>query len=75
MFIHPGLFREISSRLPALRKFGMQEILELMFGIMADDPDPEAGDQQTTVISFTYGDPDPSVFALPAGYTVQAAHR
>jgi hypothetical protein len=30
--IHRGLFREISSRLPALRKFGMQEILELMFG-------------------------------------------
>jgi len=42
---------------------------------MAHDPDPEAGGQQTALMSITYGDPDPSVFAPPAGYTVQAGHR
>lgn len=42
--------------------------------IMAHDPNPEAGDQQTDLISITYGDPDPSVFAPPTAYTVQAAH-
>ena len=28
---------------------------------MAHDPDPEAGDQQTALMSITYGDPDPSL--------------
>ena len=41
---------------------------------MAHDPDPEAGGQQTDLTSITYGDPDPSVFAPPPRYTVQAAH-
>jgi hypothetical protein len=42
--------------------------------ITAHDPNPEAGDQQTDLINITYGDPDPSIFALPPGYPVQAAH-
>jgi hypothetical protein len=43
--------------------------------IVARDPNPEAGDQQTDLISITYGDPDPSIFAPPAGYAIQAAHH
>jgi hypothetical protein len=43
--------------------------------IVAQDPNPEAGDQQTDLIKITYGDPDPSIFASPAGYSVQAAHQ
>lgn len=42
--------------------------------IMAHDPNPEAGDQQTDLINIAYGDPDPSIFAPPPGYTVQPAH-
>jgi hypothetical protein len=42
--------------------------------ITAHDPNPEAGDQQTDLINITYGNPDPSIFALPAGYTIQAGH-
>lgn len=43
--------------------------------IVAHDPDPEAGDQQTDLIDITYGDPDPSIFFAPAGYSIQAAQR
>jgi hypothetical protein len=42
--------------------------------IVAHDPDPEAGDQQTDLINITYGDPDPSIFVPPTGYAVQPAH-
>jgi hypothetical protein len=42
--------------------------------IVAHDPSPEAGDQQTDLISITYGDPDPSIFAPPSGYSIQAEH-
>jgi hypothetical protein len=42
--------------------------------IVAHDADPEAGDQQTDLIDITYGEPDPSIFAPPAGYAIQDAH-
>jgi hypothetical protein len=42
--------------------------------IVARDPNPEAGDQQTDLINITYGDPDSSIFAPPAGYSIQPAH-
>ncbi|MGB9431788.1 MAG: hypothetical protein WBQ89_06065 [Candidatus Acidiferrum sp.] len=41
--------------------------------ILAHDPDPEAGDQQTELIDITYSEPDPSIFTLPTGYAVQSA--
>src|SRR5271155_4075447 len=41
--------------------------------IVAHDTDPEAGDQQTDLIDITYGEPDPSIFAPPAGYAIQDA--
>jgi hypothetical protein len=37
--------------------------------IVAHDPNPEAGDQQTDLINIRYGDP---IFVAPTGYTVQA---
>jgi hypothetical protein len=40
--------------------------------IVAQDPNPEAGDQQTDLINISYGDPDPSIFASPAGYSIQS---
>jgi hypothetical protein len=40
--------------------------------IVTHDPDPEAGDQQTDLIGITYGEPDASIFAAPAGYSIQA---
>jgi hypothetical protein len=42
--------------------------------IIAHHPDPEVGDQQTDLIDITYGDPDPSIFVPPPGYSIQAAH-
>ena len=42
--------------------------------IVAHDPDPEGGDQQTDLINIVYGDPDPSIFAPPPGYAVEAGH-
>jgi hypothetical protein len=42
--------------------------------IVAHDPDPEAGDQQTDLINITYGDPDPSIFTPPAAYPIQPTH-
>lgn len=41
--------------------------------IVTHDPDPEAGDQQTDLTGITYGEPDPSIFAPPAGYSIQTA--
>jgi hypothetical protein len=41
--------------------------------ILARDPNPEAGDQQTELIDITYSEPDPSIFAPPTGYAVQSA--
>jgi hypothetical protein len=41
--------------------------------ILAHDPNPEAGDQQTELIDITYSEPDPSIFAPPTGYAVQSA--
>jgi hypothetical protein len=43
--------------------------------IVTHDPDPEAGDQQTDLIGITYGEPDPSIFAPPAGYSIQAGTK
>lgn len=42
--------------------------------IVAHDPNPEAGDQQTDLINIKYGDPDPTIFVPPSGYAVQPAH-
>jgi hypothetical protein len=42
--------------------------------IVAYDPNPEAGEQQTDLINITYGDPDSSIFAPPTGFSIQAAH-
>ena len=39
--------------------------------IVAHDPDPKAGDQQTDLVGITYGEPDPSLFVPPAGYPIQ----
>jgi hypothetical protein len=41
--------------------------------ILAHDPNPEAGDQQTELIDITYTEPDQSIFAPPTGYAVQSA--
>jgi hypothetical protein len=41
--------------------------------IVAHDPNPKAGDQQTDLINITYGDPDPAIFVPPAGYSIQPA--
>ena len=41
--------------------------------ILAHDPNPEAGDQQTELIDITYSEPDPSIFASLTGYAVQSA--
>jgi hypothetical protein len=43
--------------------------------IVAHDPDPKAGDQQTDLIGIAYGEPDPSIFVPPAEYSIQAAHQ
>src|SRR5580658_7426 len=37
--------------------------------IVAHDPDPKAGDQQTDLIGIVYGEPDPSLFVPPAAYS------
>lgn len=42
--------------------------------IVAHDPDPKAGDQQTDLTGIVYGEPDPSIFAPPAEYSIQLAH-
>jgi hypothetical protein len=42
--------------------------------IVAHDPNPEAGDQQTDLIDISYADPDPSNFVPPPGYPIQSAH-
>jgi hypothetical protein len=42
--------------------------------IVAHDPDPKAGDQQTDLVDIKYAEPDPSIFVPPAGYATQAAH-
>jgi hypothetical protein len=41
--------------------------------IVDHNPDPKAGDQQTDLLDIKYGEPDPSVFSPPAGYSSQAA--
>ena len=41
--------------------------------IVEHNPDPKAGDQETDLIDIQYGDPDPSIFSAPAGYSNQAA--
>lgn len=43
--------------------------------IVAHDPDPKAGDQQTDLIRTVYGEPDPSIFVPPAEYSIQAANN
>jgi hypothetical protein len=43
--------------------------------ILAHNPDPKAGDQQTDLIIIVYGEPDPSTFVPPAEYSVQVAHQ
>jgi hypothetical protein len=40
--------------------------------IVAHDPNPAAGDQQTELINIVFGDPDPSIFAAPVGYRIEA---
>lgn len=42
--------------------------------IVAHDPDPKAGDQQTDLVDIKYGEPDPSMFVPSAGYSIQVAH-
>jgi hypothetical protein len=42
--------------------------------IVGHDPNPEGGDQQTDLINISYGEPDPSIFAPPPGYTVESAN-
>lgn len=42
--------------------------------IVVHDPDPKGGDQQTDLGDIKYGEPDPSMFAPPAGYSIQGAH-
>lgn len=41
--------------------------------IVDHNPDPKAGDQQTDLTDIKYGEPDPSVFSPPAGYSNQVA--
>lgn len=41
--------------------------------IVDHNPDPKAGDQQTDLIDVKYGEPDPSIFSPPAGYSNQVA--
>jgi hypothetical protein len=43
--------------------------------IVTHNPDPKAGDQETNLVDIDYGEPDPAIFAAPAGYPIQAAPR
>ena len=43
--------------------------------IVAHDPDPKGGDQQTDLIGIVYGEPVPSIFAPPAEYSIQDARQ
>jgi hypothetical protein len=41
--------------------------------IVEHNPDPKAGDQETDLIDIKYGEPKPSMFSPPAGYSVRVA--
>jgi hypothetical protein len=71
----PGTFQGNQQSLTRTWEVWFAKNLAADVRIVAHDPNPEAGDQQTDLISITYGDPDPSIFASPAGYAIQAAHH
>jgi len=70
----PGTFQGNQQPLARTSEVWFAKDLGADVRIVAQDPDPEAGDQQTDLINITYADPDPSIFVPPPGYPVQAAH-
>jgi hypothetical protein len=69
----PGTFQGNQQPLTRTLKVWHAKDLGADVRILAHDPNPEAGDQQTELIDITYSEPDPSIFALPTGYAVQSA--
>jgi len=71
----PGTFQGNQQPLTRTWEVWFAKNLAADVRIVAHDPNPKAGDQHTDLISIAYGDPDPSIFAAPAGYTTQAAQH
>jgi hypothetical protein len=68
----PGTFKGNQQSLTRTWEVWFAKELGADVRIVARDPNPEAGDQQTDLISITYGDPDASIFTPPPGYVIQA---
>jgi hypothetical protein len=69
----PGTFQGNQQPLTRTWEVWFAKDLGVDVRIVAHDPNPEAGDQQTDLINIAPGDPDPSMFVPPPGYPVQAA--
>jgi hypothetical protein len=69
----PGTFRGNQQPLTRTWEVWYAKDLGADVRILAHDPNPEAGDQQTELIDIAYSEPDPSIFAPPTGYVVQSA--
>jgi hypothetical protein len=67
----PGTLEKNQQPLTRTSEVWFAKDLAVDVRIVARDPNPEAGDQQTDLINITYGDPDSSIFARPAGYSIQ----
>lgn len=70
----PGTFQGNQQSLTRTWEVWFARDLAADVRIVARDPDPEAGDQQTDLINIKFGDTDSSIFAPPAGYSIQPAH-
>jgi len=69
----PGTFRGNGQPLTRTWEVWYAKDLGADARIVAHNPDPAAGDQQTDLVDITYGEPDPSIFATPAGYQIETS--
>ena len=70
----PGTFQGNQQPLTRTWEVWFAKDLRADVRIVALDPNPEAGDQQTELINIANGDPDPSLFVPPSGYPIQTGH-